>query len=587
MSAVVDNPREHARARAAKGALGLGRLLLAAALFELIVAAGRAIIEPEPGPLVLVHFSAIARAAIGVFGAALARGFVPFARALGIAHWAQAATAFFATSALLALLPLFAFVPEALGEATWDALLQVARVTTLVAATASCLLVARVFAERESQPFIARHLRWTIMPLLVCMPVALQAIDPALVPSVWIAPALAIALPWGMALVRLMRWDMAAWTTLAMLAVGGAVGFSGTPGPLVPSAIALAAVALLATIAASGALHELAPQLGARAGEGISRTLIRRLFDGTLGGEGSRVGDIDVEATPVDEEADEAEHLARVYRELGISPPRPTPGSAPRPAAEPTSHPTPEPPRDMAPLVPISREAERPREAEVIPLPSAFTAVHEGLRWCFASLVARVLVAVFGFLWSSGPLADVTLALAFFDLALVASSVPLAVGSSRLRRSPAPAARPLDTLAFTLALGLVALDVALAASRHFAPELRPTLLAIDGIVGVLAIGLMLGALARLFASREQIRLARRARGLVALLASWTPIAAAAVAVHTLPEADLNWLSWPLGLTAAAMGLALWIGLLWFVRDGQEATEPHPPHRSVHHREGGA
>lgn len=573
MKTVVDNPRELARARAARSALGLGRLLMIVALGETLAAIVRAVLEPEPSPIVLVHLAAVTRAAFALSGALLARGLVPYARALAIAHWAHAAIAFFSLSLVLSLLPLFALVPEALGDATWDALLQVGRVTTLVSGMASCLLVARAFADRVAHPLAARHMRWTVMPLIVCLPVALQAIDPALVPSVWIGPALAIALPWAMVLVHLMRWDVALWTLIGMLALAGTVAFSNAPGPLVASGIALAAVLLLASIAASGALHELAPQLGARTGEGVSRTLIRRLFDGTLGGEGSRVGDLDVEATPVDEQADEAAHLARVYHELGISPP--PQGEV---AIDPAGHAPLEPPRDVAPLVPISREVVRPHPAEVVLLPSAFASMHDGLRWCFASFVARVLVVVFGLLLGSSPLADMTFTLTLFDLALVASGLPLALGLARLRKNPLPATHPLATTAFASALALTVLDLALAVTRPLAPELRPVLVPIDGLLGVLAIGAMLATLTRLFAHRGDDKLVRRARNLLALLASWALVTAATVAIEAQPESDLAWLSWPLGFAAAAIGLGLWIALLWFVRDSQEAIDPHGPPR---------
>jgi len=166
------SPRERARVNAVRGCLAFGRLLFAVALVEIVAATVRAIAEPDPTPAVLGHLAAFARTAYAVYGVIFAARFVPLARAVGVRSFALTACVFFALSSLAALLPFFAVVPESLGDATWDALLQIIRGVSFLAGTSLTLLVARAFAERESQHQIARHLGWTLLPLLTVVSLA-------------------------------------------------------------------------------------------------------------------------------------------------------------------------------------------------------------------------------------------------------------------------------------------------------------------------------------------------------------------------------------------------------------------------------
>jgi len=587
------SPRERARASAVRGCLAFGRLLFAVALVEIVAATVRAIVEPDPTPVVLGHLAAFTRTVYAVFGVIFAARFVPLARAVGVRSFALTACVFFALSALAALLPFFAVVPESLGDATWDALLQIIRSVCFLAGTSLTLLVARAFAERESQHPIARHLGWTLLPLLTVLPVAFQALDPALVPIPWLGPALALALPAAMVMVGLMRWDIALWSLLGLLALGGTVLFQPSPGVLTLPALAITGVLVLAAVSASGALHELAPCFERTTTDTVSRTLIRRLFDGTLGGEGSRVGDLAAHPSkpPPDEKAEDAEHLERTYRELGIEP-RPAPSATtdlPLPAV-------------IQPLVPMSRTSARPdvgppvaadapviglakpgeadaaddandgRLAPVVVLPVAWVGMSNGLRWCFAAFLARVIVVTFGLMWSSSPLGDIDVAVVLFDLSLIASSGVFARGLYHLWHSPIATLRVPATIAVSLGASLALTDLSLVLLRFTTVE-RTTLLSVDALLGVLTVTVYLVVVMRLATHLRQPKLHTRARGSLVLLSFWTLFGAGTAIANHLPSSDLQWLSWPLGFATAAVGLGLWIALLWLTHDTREALRP--------------
>jgi hypothetical protein len=126
------------------------------------------------------------------------------------------------------------------------------------------------------------------------------------------------------------------------------------------------------------------------------------------------------------------------------------------------------------------------------------------------------------------------------------------------------------TVALVLASLLAACDLALTLARPFPEAPRDALVAIDAWSGVLAVAALLVGLARLFAHLGEDRLCARARGSLAILFLWAAFATATLLVRQLPASDLQWLSWPLSLVTAAVGLGLWIVLLWLVRDAQDA-----------------
>lgn len=590
-------PRERARVDAMHGCLAFGRLLYAVALVEVVAATVRAIVDPDPSPAVLGHLAGFTRTAYAVLAVLFAGRFVPLARAFGMRSLALGAGTFFALSALAALLPFFAIVPESLDDATWDALLQIVRSITFVAGASMTLLVARALAEREAQPQIARHLAWTLVPLLATVPVAFQAIAPTLLPSPWLGPGLALALPVVMAVVGLMRWDVAVWSLLGLVALGGTVLFQPDPGTLTLPALALTGVLALAAVSASGSLHELAPVFETARSDTISRTLIRRLFDGTLGGESSRVGDLDADASkpPTDEKAEDAEQLARTLRELGIESPArisamdplplpsviqplvPKSRSSARPEITPVN-PTPpdSTPATSAPVVNIDQANHSPsddgRLAPVVVLPVAWTGMDRGLRWCFAAFLARVIVVTFGLMWSSSPLGDLGPAVLLFDLALITSSVVFARGLYLLWHSPIATLRAPATLAITLGTGLVLADLASFVLRTAGLE-RTACLAIDALLGIATVAVYLVVLMRLATHLRQPKLRTRARGSLLLLSAWSVFAVGTAIANHLPASDLQWLSWPLGFATAAVGLGLWIALLWLTHDTREALRP--------------
>lgn len=584
----------------------MGRLLFFAALVEIVAATVRAVVDPNPTPAVLGHLAGFVRMIYAVSGVVMATRFVPLARTFGLQLFAFVAIGFFALSAVFGLAPFLDIVPESMTDDTWDALLQILRAVTFVAGTSMTLLVARAFAQRESQRQIARHLAWTLLPLVACLPVAFQAIDPALVPSPWLGPGLALALPIAMVLVGLMRWDIALWSLLGLLALGSTVMFQPLPGALTLPALAAVGVFLLAAVSTSGALHELAPSFERNSSEGVSRTLLRRLFDGTLGGEGSRVGDLDPDASkpPPDEKAEDAEQLARTYRELGIEPNAkpvvtaeegvmlaviqplvPISRSAPRPIAESA---TPSrvslAKRDKTSGVVVEAEAPSPasiaaseaaddgRLAPVVVLPVAWTGMYEGLKWCFGAFISRVIVVVFGLMWSSSPLGSLGPAIALFDLGLLASSAAFARGLYLLWRSPLVALRVPATLAAGLGLTLAACDLTLIVLRVVDAD-RTALLSADALIGVAAVAGFLVTMMRLNTHLRQPKLRTRARGSLVMLSVWSVFATGTVVANHLPASDLQWLSWPLGFATAAVGMGLWIALLWLTRDTQEALRP--------------
>jgi|GEM_PF-4544202 len=584
-----------------RGCLGVGRLLFFVAVVEIAAATVRAAVEPDPSPAVLVHLAGFVRTLYAITGVVMATRFVPFARTLGVQPFAWVAAGFFGLSALFALAPFFDIVPESMKDETWDALLQIIRAVTFVAGTSMIVLVARAFAQREVQRPVARHLLWTMMPLFACLPVAFQAIDPALVPSPWLGPGLALALPLAMVPAGLMRWDIALWSLLGLLALGSTVLFQPQIGALTLPALAVAGVLVLAAVSTSGALHELAPSFEPNLSEGVSRTLIRRLFDGSLGGESSRVGDLDANASkpPPDEKTADAEHLALTYRELGIEPNAapvviadegvmvaviqplvPKSRTTPRPAPESTApsrvslekHPATIAPQAAPEAARVGAADSDGRLASVVVLPVAWAGTYEGFKWCFGAFIARVIMVVFGLMWSSSPLGSLGPAIALFDLGLLASSLAFARGLYLLWRSPVVTLRAPATLAAALGAALALCDLALIILRVVDAD-RTALLSADALIGVAAVATYLVVVMRLTTHLRQPKLHTRARGSLILLSVWTTFATGTVVANHLPASDLQWLSWPLGFATAAVGLGLWIALLWLTRDTQEALHP--------------
>jgi hypothetical protein len=201
------------------------------------------------------------------------------------------------------------------------------------------------------------------------------------------------------------------------------------------------------------------------------------------------------------------------------------------------------------------------------------TALGEGLRWCFIALVLRVLVVAFGFMWSASPLADLLILVILFHLALAASGAFLVRGLLQMRAAPVSADNRPTPVPLALALLLLGCDLALVVTALIGPTPTPLLLA-DGVVAILAVAALIAVIARLANPARALiaepRLAARARNTLALLAAWSALAAATVLFDGNPASDISWLSLPLGITTALVGLGLWIALLWLTHDTREA-----------------
>jgi len=594
VSPATPDPRELARAEASRFAVGFAHLLWWKAIFELIAGAVRAVAEPSATPAVLVDVAAIGRAALAFAGAWIAARSVRYARALGVGHFAVGAVGLMVVGVVAALLPRFDLVPDGMDEAIWDGAFQWIGATAFLGSACLALMVGRAFARRESAPGVARHLGAGIVPLVAALPVAFQAVEPALVGTPWLAPAIALALPGALVFAKVMRWDVALWVMLAVLSVGGAAIFGRAEIGLTLSAVAMAAVALMGAVTAGGALMELPLLLGARDADEVSRTFLRRLYDGTLGGEGSRVGDLvpDSNASggaanaPRSEASEASESLALAYRELGI-------GTEKVALREDLVV-----PEVVAPLVPISRIEKRPEVGEakapasaqvpasevrgaVVVLPAAWGEMRAGLGLVFAGVVARVLVVAFGYLLSASPLADVASIVTLFDVAVLASGVAFALGVAKVRAVPEGAAdrdrlRAGAGLA-TLATALVVLaDLALVVTRLALPSERGVVVGVDAALGALATGLVLVTLGRIATSFSLDKLGARARSALFLLSGLATAGVALAIVKRLPSSDLQWLAYPLGVVAIAVGLGLFVSVLWLVRDTSEALAARRP-----------
>jgi hypothetical protein len=583
--------REHARRLASRFAVGFAHLLWWKAIVELIAAAVRAVAEPSATPAVLVDVAAVGRAALAFAGAWIALRAVPYARALGVGHFATGAVGLMGVALVAALLPRFDLVPDGIDEGIWDGAFQWIGATAFLAAACMALFVGRAFAKRESAPLVARHLVRGIIPLVAALPVAFQAVDPALVGTPWLGPGIALALPWALVYAQVMRWDIALWVTLGILSVGGAAIFGRAEIGLTLSAVAMAAVSLMAAVSAGGALTELPGLLGSRNPEEVSRTFLRRLYDGTLGGEGARVGDLvpdsnaagGAQNAPRSEESEASESLALAYRELGIGPEK-------LPAREDLVV-----PEVVAPLVPISRIEKRPEApgpssaelpvatavAAVVVLPGAWSAMRAGLRYLFAGVVARVLLVAFGYLLSASPFADMPSILTLFDVTIAASAVAFAIGSWRLGAIPVGAhdrdgLRRLAGLAAGASTLVVLADLALVVTRLEAPGERGLVMGVDAALGAVATGLVLLTLGRLAASFALDKLTQRTRSALMLLAGLTTAGVGLAIVKQLPSSDLQWLAFPLGVVAIAVGLGLFVSLLWILRDTSDALATRRP-----------
>ena len=102
---------------------------------------------------------------------------------------------------------------------------------------------------------------------------------------------------------------------------------------------------------------------------------------------------------------------------------------------------------------------------------------------------------------------------------------------------------------------------------------RTTLLSVDALLGVMTVAVYLVVVMRLTTHLRQPKLHTRARGSLVLLSFWSLFAAGTAIANHLPSSDLQWLSWPLGFATAAVGLGLWIALLWLTHDTREALRP--------------
>ena len=242
----------------------------------------------------------------------------------------------------------------------------------------------------------------------------------------------------------------------------------------------------------------------------------------------------------------------------------------------------PAPPATILPLVPkrvslvkssppdeVAELGDDGRLAAVVVLPVAWGPVYRGFYWIFGALVARVLIAVFGLLLS-GPLGDSTVALVLFDLCTIVSSGCLARGLYPLRDAPLESLRKLGTVAFGLAVAMASIELVGGVMRH---TLRDPFVVADALLAVATLAVYLVLLMRLNTHLRVAKVAARARGTIVLLTVWTTFALATAITTRLGATDLRWLSFPLGFATAAVGLGLWIGLLWLTRDTQEALRP--------------
>ncbi len=554
------------------GCIAFARLLFVVALFEIIVSGLAAIIAPEPMPLVMRDLATFMRAIYGGVAALLAARFVAHAAYTSAQPFALAATTCFVLAALAGALPFFAVVPAGMDDAFWDALLQLVRVAAFVAGLALSLWTIRSFAQHVGQTGIARTATWLLLPLLACLPTAFQAIDGALVPTLWLGPALAVVLPLALAAAGVIRWDVALWSVLGIAALGGILLFP-TPSPLAAAAVGVVGVFALTALTLQAVFFELAMSARNAPSDTVSRTLLRGMM-GSLGNDGSRIGDLDPNASrPPDEAAEDAESLARAYRELGIETHKHLVLMDDEPA----------PPATILPLVPkrVSLEKAPPapepeevrddgRLAPVVVLPVAWGKVYDGFAWIFGALVARVLLSVFGLLLSA-PLGDTLVAVLLFDACAIGSSVCLARGLHPLRNAPLESLRKLGTLAFGLAVAMASVELVGSAMRW--QDVRDPFVAGQGLIGLATLATYLVVLMRLNAHLRLPKVQARARGTLVLLAVWSAFLLATAVTTRLAATDLRWLSFPLGFATAAVGLGLWIGILWLTRDTQEALRP--------------
>jgi hypothetical protein len=542
----------------------LARLILALAAFEAIAALLRGFLPDVPA--FLFDLAAVTRCAFAVRGLTIALALRPIARATHRGLHARTSAALFALSALLALLRFFDIVPMALGDALWDGLLQVLRVTALLGALALLLqLLSR----------LAPSLRGAPPSLILAFGVSLATIEPHILPHPLVAPLLALTLPWVYFATRLLRGAPLALALLPGLAAA-LLPIVPIP-PLAPTALlalgadhafasaglAMAGLALTLILALPPALHELTDTLSGRDSAGPSRTFLRRILGAPEADGDQRLGDLSASST-APPSSDEGQ-LDLAMRELGLTP-SPTKSHAQPIELGQVLPFTPRTRPPTAPSLPVT--GATPARGAARPLTEA-----RALRTLQASLLARGLILAFGLLLMNSPLGRLLPFLVAFDLALLIASVPLARATARLI-DLAPA-RLIGRVAALAGLLLVLFEFALLALRVIEPlaPLRPTLVIGSTLALFIALGLIIGVLARVFRAEGEARLATRATQALTLLIALASALAAHAFVDALDASDLAWLAWPLGLAATGLGLGTWLSVLWLLRDGTDVLAP--------------
>jgi hypothetical protein len=553
MSPLTDTERLELRRLIAR----TSRAILALFTFEFLSALLHIAI-PEPHAVVS-DLSAVIRVSFTTLLVLAAFGLAPVCR--GLTLFTRSALGLLIISAIFTLAPFFDIVPLALGDRLWDALLAILRITTLLGALALLLLTAHRMAARL-RSLDPGPLRSTPLAFALAYPVFLASIEPATLPHPLIAPAFALALPLVLAATRVL--DRLSAAGLALLALAPlALHFTDL---LAPSALpALAVTALTLAVALPPRLHALTAALSGRSTTGPSPSFIRRIIGAPVGPPDQRVED-HPDSSSASNATDGSLDLA--YRELGLashSPPSPSPASdnALETAA-------------VLPFIPKTRPQTAPRldlPGEVVAPPtSSPRAQAEGLalRLISRSLLARGLLTAFGVVLSASPLALFPPALLVFDLALLVCSVATLRGLFALRSLTE---RPLlPHLALALGALLATADLALVVARLAdLPRLPLLITSAAALIGTLS-ALLLG-LGQVFSAGGETKLSARAGQAIALLLGLGTALAAFAIISALDASDLVWLAWPIGLVASALGLGLWISLLWLLKDAIDVIAP--------------
>lgn len=556
-----DAERAERLASAQRAANAFGRWLFFAATIELVAAIVRTIAAPSATPVVLADLAAVSRCVTAIMCAIAMIRFAPLAAVHGLGAHAQTVAGLYFTTAVIPLLRFFDIVPPHLSEPHWDAILIGTYGAAFVLTTLGAAWFVRQLAIARRRLMVAHRIANATFLPFVLLPLLAFAITPELSPHPAVAAALALATPWLLTCGagRRLFADQAAWLTLGLGTALGLAVFFGPP--LLSAGLALAATAAITAFAFISALHLFSDELSGRDAEGPSATFLRRLVAGTLGGVGSRVGDLPKDSQLPGDESDGEESLALAYRELGIE--RPAPPN-PTLAAD-----LAELPDQLVPFVPKSRQHGRPHDPG--PIRHDWSFARRGLRLFFGATLALTLLTSFSVLFGLTPLGTMPFALAVHAIALSSiAAISLRGAGLLVRGLPAVAPHGLPRL-LQLVTGIaVASSLLLAIDSFIASSLPASLMT---ALAFIATYLMLSTLlTRLGTALDEPRVTTRARTAMWLAAALALVTTLRHLVLSLDASDLRWLAWPIGLVTVGVFLALAMVVLWLLKDAESAAE---------------